>query len=100
MFGARYSLRMRKAKCLESSLIDFAVIAINVTESLSNTKAGIHIAGQLMRSGNSPAPNYGEAQSAESRKDFVHKMKIALTLLKTFVNYCLAQNYRTQSVVQ
>lgn len=82
MFGSRYSLRMIKAKCLESRLIDYSVIAINVTESLSNSKAGNHIAGQLIRSGNSPAPNYGEAQSAESRKDFVHKMKIALKELR------------------
>ena len=35
-----------------------------------------------MRSGTSPAPNYGEAQSAESRKDFVHKMKVALKELR------------------
>ncbi|MBL7104607.1 MAG: four helix bundle protein, partial [Bacteroidales bacterium] len=42
----------------------------------------IHIAGQLIRSGSSPALNYGEAQSAESRKDFVHKLKIILKELK------------------
>ena len=64
---------MRKPKVLENRLIDFAVQIINVTESLLNTKAGNHIAGQLLRSGTSPAPNYGEAQSAESRRDFVHK---------------------------
>ena len=51
-------------------------------EALPNTKAGNHTAGQLVRSGTSPAPNYGEAQGAESRKDFIHKMKIALKELR------------------
>lgn len=63
---------------LEERLIDFAVSVINVIEALPNSKAGNHIAGQLVRSETSPAPNYGEAQAAESRKDFIHKMKISL----------------------
>ena len=63
---------------LEDRLIDFAVRIINVVEALPNSKAGNHVARQLIRSGTAPAPNYGEAQSAESRKDFIHKMKIAL----------------------
>ena len=67
---------------LEERLIDFAVAIIDVTELLPNTKAGNHIAGQMVRSGTSPAPNYGEARSAESRKDFIHKMKIALKELR------------------
>ena len=73
---------MRKAGEIEDRLIDFAVRVLNVTESLPNTKAGNHIAGQLVRSGTSPAPNYGEAQSAESRRDFIHKMKICLKELR------------------
>ena len=68
----------KKGFDLEDRLIDFAIRIIQVAESLPKTKAGNHIAGQLIRSGTSPAPNYGEAQSAESRSDF-HKMKIALT---------------------
>ena len=55
---------------------------IGVVEALPNTKAGAHISGQLIRSGTSPAPNYGEARSAESRKDFIHKMKISLKELR------------------
>ena len=51
-------------------------------ESLPETKVGKHIAGQLIRCGTSPAPNYGEAQSAESRSDFIHKMKISLKELR------------------
>jgi len=67
---------------LEERLIGFAVIIIGIIEILPNSKAGNHIANQLVRSGTSPAPNYGEAQSAESRKDFIHKMKISLKELR------------------
>ena len=67
---------------LEERLITFAVLMIDVVEELSATKAGNHIANQLIRSGTSPAPNYGEARSAESRKDFIHKMKISLKELR------------------
>ena len=67
---------------LEDRLINFAVRIIDVVEALDNSKPGNHIGGQLLRSGTSPAPNYGEAQSAESRKDFIHKMKIALKELR------------------
>ena len=67
---------------LEDRLVEFAASVIDVVDALPNSKAGNHIAGQLIRSGTSPAPNYGEAQSAESRKDFIHKMKIALKELR------------------
>lgn len=67
---------------LEERLIDFAVRIVGVVESLPSSKAGNHIAGQLVRSGTSPAPNYGEARAAESRRDFIHKMKIALKELR------------------
>ena len=67
---------------LEERLIDFAVRIIHTAESLPKTKVGNHIAGQLIRSGASPAPNYGEAQSAESRSDFIHKMKVCLKELR------------------
>jgi len=66
----------------EDRLIDFAVRILKVSDSLPKTKAGNHISGQLIRSGTSPAPNYGEAQGAESRSDFVHKMKICLKELR------------------
>jgi len=70
------------AKELEDRLIDFAVVIVGVVEALPNSKAGNHVGNQLIRSGTSPAPNYGEAQSAESRRDFIHKMKIALKELR------------------
>ncbi|MEZ5386281.1 MAG: four helix bundle protein [Prosthecobacter sp.] len=71
-----------QAAILEDRLVNFAVRVISVVEALPDTKAGKHLAGQLVRSGTSPALNYGEAQSAESRSDFVHKMKVCLKELR------------------
>ena len=71
-----------KSYDLEERLIDFAVRVIRMAESLPKTKVANHIAGQLLRCGTSPAPNYGEAQSAESRADFIHKMKVCLKELR------------------
>ena len=67
---------------LEERLVKFAVMIISLAESLENSVTGKYIAGQLTRSGISPALNYGEAKSAESINDFVHKMKVALKELR------------------
>ena len=67
---------------LQERLIGFGVRVISVVEALPKTYVGSHIGGQLLRSGTSPAANYGEAQGAESRKDFVHKMRISLKELR------------------
>ena len=67
---------------IEDRLIAFAVKISNLVESLP-TSIGIRsVSGQLIRSGTSPALNYGEAKSAESPNDFIHKMKIALKELR------------------
>jgi four helix bundle protein len=72
---------------LEERLIWFAVRIIELSNHLPNTNAGNHLSGQIVRSGTSPALNYGEAQSAESPKDFVHKMGVCLKELReTFIN--------------
>ena len=49
---------------------------------LPDTRLGRHVAGQLVRSGTSPAPNYAEACAAERKKDFIHKLGIALKELR------------------
>ena len=67
---------------LQDRLIDYAVRIIKVSEQLPDTKAGKHVSSQILKSGTSPAPNYGEAQSAESRADFIHKLKVALKELR------------------
>jgi four helix bundle protein len=66
------------ADALEERLIDFAVRIIRLSACLPKTPAGKHIAGQILRAGTSPAPNYGEARGAESSADFVHKLRIVL----------------------
>ncbi|MBC7778021.1 MAG: four helix bundle protein [Phycisphaerae bacterium] len=67
---------------LEDRLIEFASRIIDLAEALPKTAAAKHLGGQILRSGTSPALNYGEAQSAESREDFIHKMKICLKELR------------------
>src|ERR1044071_1337073 len=67
---------------LEDRLIEFAVLVIQISDSLFDTRAGNHIAGQVVRSGTHPALHYGEAQSAESRQDFIHKLKVLLKELR------------------
>jgi four helix bundle protein len=67
---------------LSERLIEFAVRIIELVERLPRTLAGRHVGGELLRCGTSPAPNHAEAQGAESRKDFVHKMSIALKGLR------------------
>jgi len=62
---------------IQQRLVKFAARVVNLSDSLPNTKAGKHIAGRILRSGTSPAPNYAEARSAESNADFIHKLKIA-----------------------
>ena len=67
---------------LEDRLVEFSCRVIEIVEVLPSTRAGIYIAGQLIRCGLAPALLYGEAQGAESRADFIHKMKITLKELK------------------
>ncbi len=67
-----------QADQLEERLIVFAVRIIKLAASLPRTPAGKHVAAQILRSGTSPAPNYGEARGAESRADFIHKLKVVL----------------------
>ncbi len=67
---------------LEPRLIEFACLVIDVVERLPKNIAAKHIGGQLVRSGTSPALNYGEAQGAESKQDFIHKMGVVLKELR------------------
>src|SRR5678815_4535387 len=75
-----------KADELEERLVNFAVRIIRLTSGLPKTAAARHIAAQILRSGTSPAPNYGEARGAESTNDFVHKLGLVLKELnETFI---------------
>jgi four helix bundle protein len=67
---------------LSKRLLEFTIRLIKLVEQIPNTRTGNHIAGQLLRCGTSPGPNYSEAKSAESRNDFIHKMRISLKELR------------------
>lgn len=67
---------------LEDRLIEFVRVIDQIVEALPNTRLGNYIAGQMIRSGTSPALNYGEAMAAESRNDFIHKLKVILKELR------------------
>ncbi|MEZ4701897.1 MAG: four helix bundle protein [Rhodothermales bacterium] len=71
-----------RATAFENRLIVFAIRACDAAEELPSSFAGSHVAGQLIRAGTAAAPHYAEAQSAESRKDFVHKLKIGVKELR------------------
>jgi four helix bundle protein len=80
---------------LEERLISFAVLIVEIIKSMPDSRAANHLAGQLLRSGTSPALNYGEAQSGESRRDFIHKIKVILKELRES-NICLKIIHRTK----
>lgn len=63
---------------LEDRLLEYAVRLIRLVDALPGTRAGRHVADQLLRCGTSPLANHGELQGAESRKDFIHKLGICL----------------------
>ena len=67
---------------LEKRLLAFAIMNLNIAEKINNSFAGRHLKNQLIRSGTSPALNYAEARYAESKKDFIHKIKIILKELQ------------------
>lgn len=67
---------------LSDRLLNFAAKIVEITDALPDTRSGRHIAGQLLRCGTSPAPNYEEACAAESRRDFIHKLGVTLKELR------------------
>jgi four helix bundle protein len=72
---------------LEERLILFGILIIRVSEGMPRSPAGVHLSGQMLRSGTSPALNYAEAKAAESHRDFTHKIKVVLKELReTWVN--------------
>jgi len=67
---------------LDERMINFSVNIIKLAEKLPKTPTGIYFSNQLIRSASSAALNYAEAQSGESRRDFIHKLLIALKELR------------------
>jgi four helix bundle protein len=80
--GSVYGADRKQKYDLEDRLLNFAINVVELTEGLPNTRSGNHIAGQLLRCRTSPYGNHGEVESAESRKDFIHKLKVCLKELR------------------
>ena len=76
--GTATNERREASYNLEERLLEYAVRIIRLVDALPATKAGRHVADQLLRCGTSPLANHGELQGAESRKDFIHKLGICL----------------------
>jgi four helix bundle protein len=77
-----YKIKKMKKFDLQERLIKFSIDLIKTLDKLPNYVIGKHLKGQLTRSGTSPTLNYAEACDAESRKDFMHKIKIVLKELR------------------
>jgi four helix bundle protein len=71
-----------RAKELEERVLSFSVEVGRLTTRLPRSPLGLHLSRQLLRCGTSPAPNCAEAQAAESKQDFIHKMRICLKELR------------------
>lgn len=71
-----------KSYDLEERLLDYAANIILLCDEEQPKFGARHITRQLIRSGTSPLANHGEAESAESTKDFIHKLKISLKELR------------------
>jgi four helix bundle protein len=69
---------MAKGDDIEERLIEFGVRIVKLCDSVPLTRGGDHLANQLLRSGTSPAAHYAEGRGAESRKDFIHKLKLCV----------------------
>ncbi|HHJ06174.1 MAG TPA: four helix bundle protein [Anaerolineae bacterium] len=98
---------MPKGDDIEDRLIDFAVRIIKVSRATSRVPSGAHIANQILRSGTAPAAYYAEARGAESKNDFIHKLKICLkelnetrVWLKIIVRSEMLSENRIQGILQ
>ncbi len=75
-------MSVKRGQELEDRMLGFAVRVGRAADAIPDSRLGRHVAGQLVRSGTSPAANYAEADAAESKKDFVHKLGIVLKELR------------------
>ena len=85
-----------KGDDIAARLVALAVAVVEIVGALPDTLVGRHVAGQLPRCGTSPGANYEEARGAESRRDFVHKVGIALKELQETAIGCASSLARPQ----
>jgi four helix bundle protein len=75
-WDVRMNAPQSRADEIETRLIKFGAGIVSLSSKLPRTLQGRHISGQILRSGTAAAANYGEARGAESRADFIHKLRI------------------------
>ncbi len=78
---------MAKGDDIEKRLVQFASQVLDLCDQLPKTAGGCHISEQLLRSGTSPAANYGEVRGSESLKDFIHKLGVVSKELQESRNW-------------
>ncbi len=83
---------------LDDRLLEYSASIIRLVADMAKTKAGNHVGGQLLRSGTSPYFNHGEAEAAESQRDFVHKMGVCLKELRE--TKCYVPHYLRKFVLE
>jgi four helix bundle protein len=98
---------LAKGDDIESRLVDFAVRVVKLSDSLPKSRSATHIAGQILRSGTSPAAQYAEARAVESSRDFQHKLKLCFkelnetrVWLKIIIQSNLAKPAKLSSLFQ
>ncbi len=94
---------MAKGDDIRERLIKLGANVMDLCDLLPSTTAGRHIAGQLLRSGTSAAPNYAEARGAESLSDFVHKLGITLKELdetETWLEMLLCRRMAPEEMIR
>ena len=67
-----------RPQALQQRLVSHASSLLDLSSKLSRTLQARHVSRQILRSGTAAAANYGEAREAESRPDFIHKLRIVL----------------------
>lgn len=63
---------------ISDRVIEFVASVLMMTSKFPQKTISSKLADQLIRSATSVGANYEEAQGAESRKDFVHKLQVSL----------------------
>ena len=73
---------MEEKRKLDERLLEYGARIVRLVGSLPKTLVGKRIGDQLLRSGTSAGANYEEAQGAESKDDFIHKLHISVKELR------------------
>jgi four helix bundle protein len=78
---------------LAERLAKYAGEVLRIAAELPDTKEGRHVRDQLLRSGTAPGAHYGEARSAQSAKDFIHKVGLAAKEARESVHWLQTSVY-------